>query len=71
LPESVSPLESLLPQALEGFEEGLEELIDGALAGVSGPIGGRAGVEDGTFGLRRWGKLAGAHGNGCGLSSIG
>jgi hypothetical protein len=44
LPETVSPLESLLPQALEGFDVGIKELIEGAGAGVAGPLNGGAGL---------------------------
>jgi hypothetical protein len=41
-PESVSSLESFFPQALEGFEMGIEELIEGAGARIAGPIGSQA-----------------------------
>jgi hypothetical protein len=55
LPETVASLESLFPQALEGLEVGLEELEEGALAGIAGPVTGRAGE-----GLRRQGGVGGA-----------
>jgi hypothetical protein len=42
-PEAVSSFESLLPQALEGLEVGLEDLIEGAGAGIAGPVSGRRG----------------------------
>jgi hypothetical protein len=41
LPESVSSLESLLPQPLESLEVGFEELIGGVLTGIAGPVSGR------------------------------
>jgi hypothetical protein len=56
LPESVASLESLFPQAPEGFEVGLEELKEGALAGIAGPVSGRTGE-----GLR-WKPCAGEGG---------
>jgi hypothetical protein len=42
-PEAVSSFESLLPQALEGLEVGIEDLIEGAGAGIAGPVSGRRG----------------------------
>jgi hypothetical protein len=42
-PESITSLETLFPQALEGLEVGLEEWIEGAGAGIAGPVSGRAG----------------------------
>jgi hypothetical protein len=42
-PESVSSFESLFPQALEGLEVDLEELEEGASAGIAGPVSGRTG----------------------------
>jgi hypothetical protein len=56
LPETVASLESLFPQALEGFEAGLKELKEGALAGIAGPVSGRTGE-----GLR-WKPCAGEGG---------
>jgi hypothetical protein len=41
LPEAVASLESPplgFPQVLEGFEVGLEELIEGGGAGIAGPV---------------------------------
>jgi hypothetical protein len=43
-PESVSSFESIVPQALEGFEMGIEELKERAGAWIAGPVSGGAGV---------------------------
>jgi hypothetical protein len=58
LPESVSSFEPIVPQALESLEVGLEELIEGARAGIPGSVNRRAGV-----GLRQreGGRSAAAH----------
>jgi hypothetical protein len=43
-PESVSSFEPIVPQALEGFEMGIEELKERAGAWIAGPVSGGAGV---------------------------
>jgi hypothetical protein len=59
LPEAVTPLESLFPQAFHGFVVLVEELIEGGGAWVARPVKGRTG-----FGL--WEECGscrhGAHG---------
>ncbi|HEY7700584.1 MAG TPA: hypothetical protein VIE88_19300, partial [Vicinamibacteria bacterium] len=57
-PEAASLLESLFPQALEGLEMGIEELIEGAGSWVAGPINGRAELGPGK---RAEGRSGAAH----------
>ena len=48
-PEAVTSFESFFPQALEGLEVGIEELIEGRGPRVAGPVNDRTGS-----GLRQW-----------------